>query len=136
MSPCRSFALAAALVALAPPLPAPAQQATEATDNDFALACAFVRECHETEPCAEADFALEVTGRVGGLGAGVVLARATLSSVAGDIDAFGTLGNGTLFLQGGNGGGRAYLVVTDGAARYTRHMAQGPVSVTYHGTCE
>ncbi|MGC9419262.1 MAG: hypothetical protein ACP5EN_09875 [Rhodovulum sp.] len=116
--------------------PALAQQEAGTTGNDFTLSCSFVQECYETAPCADTDFALSVEGRVGGLGAGTVLARATLSSVSGDVDTFGTRGAGTLFLQGGDGGARHYLAVAGGAARYTVHLAAGPASVSYFGTCE
>ncbi|HDR29115.1 hypothetical protein [Rhodovulum sp.] len=135
--PNRHLAAPVAIIALmlGTPLPLAAQDA-EVTDNDFALACAFDRECRETEPCATADFDLDVTGRTGGMGAGTMLARVVLSSVSGDVDAFGTLGGGTLFLLGGNESSRSCLVVTDGAARYSLHMAEGPTVVTYHGTCE
>ncbi|TCM81487.1 hypothetical protein [Rhodovulum steppense] len=135
--PNRHPAATGAIIALmlGTPLPLAAQDGAS-TDNDFALACAFDRECHEAEPCTDADFALDVTGRVGGMGAGTMLARVVLSSVSGDVDAFGTLDGGTMFLQGGDGASRSYLVVTNGAARYTLHMAEGPTVVTYHGTCE
>ncbi|TCP40969.1 hypothetical protein [Rhodovulum marinum] len=116
--------------------PALAQQEAGTTGNDFTLSCSFVQECYETEPCADTDFALSVEGRVGGLGAGVMLARATLSSVSGDVDTFGTRGAGALFLQGGDGAVRHYLAVAGSAARYTVHLAAGPASVSYFGTCE
>jgi len=135
MSPNRPVAFAVFLLALGAPLPLWAQDGA-ATGNDFALACSFARECVETEPCADTDFELSVAGRLGGLGAGVVLARATLGTVAGDVDTFGTRGGDTLFLQGGDAGSRHYLTVTGGAARYTVHMGQGPAVIRYFGTCE
>lgn len=126
--------LAALLAAL--PAAVRAQPAGETTENDFALSCAFVQECYETEPCAATDHALSVTGRVGGLGAGAVLVRATLGTVSGDVQSFGTRDGATLFLQGGAGRTRHYLTVTDGAARYSVHMGQGPAAVSYFGTCQ
>ncbi|GAA0292631.1 hypothetical protein [Rhodovulum strictum] len=129
----RTLALAALLSVLGLPLPLAAQEPNE---NDFALECRFDRECREAEPCTATGFTLAVDGRGGGMGAGVKLARVVLYSAAGKVDAFGTLGGDTLFLQGGNDAVRSYLVVTDGAARYTLHMAQGPQVVSYLGTCE
>ncbi|SIO19448.1 hypothetical protein SAMN05444722_0777 [Rhodovulum sp. ES.010] len=128
--------LATALLLAAPTHAQDAAAPEATTENDFALACAFDRECYDAEACAETAYEMTVSGRVGGMGAGVVLARATLSAVSGDVEVFGTLGGGTLFLQGGEGAARHYLAVTDGAARYSLHMAEGPVAITYLGACE
>lgn len=136
MLPDRLLTPAAALLIAALPLAAPAQQAGGTTANDFTLACRFAQECRETGPCAGSAFELSVEGRQGGLGAGVILARARLSSGAGAVETFGTRGADALFLQGGNAGSRHSLTVAAGAARYTVHLGQGPAIVSYFGTCE
>ncbi|PTW52096.1 hypothetical protein [Rhodovulum kholense] len=146
----RNLAALAGLLVLwaALALPAAAQTARDPGPNGFEMRCHFATACREAAPCEATDVTAAVSGRIGGLGAGVVLARADLSLSDGRVETIGTLSGpgsgpgpgprpgGTLFLQGGAGAKRHYMALSGPAARYTVHSAEGPVSTTYIGTCE
>ncbi|TDX33861.1 hypothetical protein [Rhodovulum visakhapatnamense] len=125
-------------------LPAAAQTAERTAPdpgpNGFEMRCHFATACSEAAPCEATDVTAALSGRIGGLGAGLQLARADLSLAGRRVEAIGTLSGpgtgGTLFLQGGAGTERHYLAIARSAARYTVHAAEGPVSTTYIGTCE
>ncbi|WP_107844274.1 hypothetical protein [Litoreibacter ponti] len=94
----------------------------------YAVNCTFTTECFESEACAETSYeiAIEQDGEA-----------TKLVSVAETIPVS----------RGGSDSARVYVGVTDSAfhllsrnadgnARYTTHMYQGPMVVSYLGTCE
>ena len=91
--------------------------------------CVFDAECVEAEPCAGADYAVRIA------------ADGTLRDDAGSVATEALSGAARV---GGRGEG-AYagafgaMIITrseDGAARLTVHFEEGPMAITYHGTCE
>lgn len=98
--------------------------------------CAFDAECVEDEPCAETAYAARIVGP----GAGMT-GPATLVDDAGSV-ALEAAGPGVWV--GGDGRGAyagrfgAMMLTTgeDGTARLTVHFTEGPMAITYLGTCE
>ncbi|SIT14979.1 hypothetical protein SAMN05421759_12140 [Roseivivax lentus] len=94
--------------------------------------CRFTTECFEAEACAETEFTLDIE-----------MAEAATQIVQLVTDAETMTGEGQMLdqggflFQGGNANGAHLLTAApDGAARYSVHYFEGPMIVTYHGTCE
>ena len=110
----------AALVALVLPALAAAEHA-----------CRFDTECVDTEPCAPSGFEATLSGE-----AGTMAMR--LASEAGTVP--GTLsvtpGGATFFLGLAERAVHLLTLAGDGGARYSVHLPDVPMAVTYVGTCE
>ncbi len=94
--------------------------------------CTFTTECFETEACTETEFTLNIES------ASEDTDNARITSDAETIS--GTIAmpaaDGILF-QGSNAAGAHLLTAApDGAARYSVQYFEGPMVITYHGTCE
>lgn len=100
--------------------PVPALEAT----------CRFEVECYETEPCDAAAFTLS-------LRPGTAAGTALFSDIAGETEAaLSVASNGaTVALAITSASVQLLIVGTDGAARYTLHLTDGPAVITYHGQC-
>ena len=93
--------------------------------------CHFTTECHDAEPCAATDFDLSIAD-------GADEMTVTLATVSGTGTGALTLApNGATQILGRSGGTLQLLTIgTDGAARLSLHLADGPVALSYLGTCE
>ncbi|MHA6323725.1 hypothetical protein [Roseivivax sp. CAU 1753] len=100
------------------------------------LSCRFDVECLDDEECQPTDYEVALTGHAGGLDEARMMAAVSLSDMTGDEDALGAFENGVLSLSGGKIEARFLLTITAEAARYTRHFADGPMSVSYLGACD
>ncbi|MEM8577794.1 MAG: hypothetical protein AAGF60_08080 [Pseudomonadota bacterium] len=100
-------------------------------------ACVFATECVEAEGCTETEFEPRLAGRMGGMTPDEMIVEAGFESPAETVRLLGVLSNGALSLAGGTFQARHLLTVSDtGAARYTVHYAEGPMAISYLGTCE
>ena len=129
-----------AVLALCCALPAFAQSDLAFDDapvqGDVALSCAFVTECFEGEGCSDTTFEVQLTGKTGGLSADALVAVVKMASVSGDVELLGTASNDRLSLTGGPLEARHMLTLSGEAARYTVHYVDGPMAITYLGTCQ
>lgn len=94
--------------------------------------CSFVIECYEGEACQETQFDLTFRAGTGGPNEMELVTDAETIGVA-------VGGNGNYaHLAGMTETGFYVLTLAsgDGTARFTTHLAEGPQSVTYMGTCE
>ncbi len=90
------------------------------------IACTFTTECFEADACTEANFAAEVA-----------VENERISTEFGDLTIVAvkrTPANLTLFATGD--GAEYLLSVTPQAARLTTHANEGPMVISYLGTCE
>lgn len=111
------------LIGLALLFPGAAQAASQ---------CTFTMECYESEACQPTTFALEFRAGTGGPN--------ELELVT-DTETIGVTAGGTgkvAHLAGMTETGFHVLTLTSatGSARYTNHISDGPLTVTYLGTCE
>ncbi|MEV8467400.1 hypothetical protein AB0T83_11475 [Fluviibacterium sp. DFM31] len=115
-------ALAAASLALTPGLAA--AQVVE-------VECVFTVECYEAEACDEANFSLRV-GKGDSPAEAVV--RTPAESFAGKVQGH----DSTSLVWTTQTATTAQILSwgADGSARYTLHLTDGPVVVSYHGHCE
>jgi len=101
------------------------------------LTCNFEIECFETENCVETGFSTQLTGVSGGMAADNMIVDATLQSDAASTPMLGLQSAGSYALSGGTFDARHFLTIAaTGGARYGVHLADGPIAITYHGTCE
>ncbi|GAA4229888.1 hypothetical protein GGQ68_001624 [Sagittula marina] len=100
------------------------------------LDCDFVTECYEAEPCQDTRFSVTLEGQASGFEDVNLLVEVRMRSDAADVPLMGNRSNGALALAGGIDGVR-HMVTTnaDGTARYTVHDADGPMMVSYLGSC-
>ena len=93
-------------------------------------ACHFTTECLEAEPCAEADFELEITS---GDRDGAVVLSQDMGTAEGEM----TLAeNGAALIAARSPVNLQIVTVgADGESRYSLHFADGPLTVSYLGTC-
>ena len=104
--------------------------------EDIALTCSFVTECYEGEGCAETAFDLSIEGRAGGLVPTDLMVEAQIVADAGTAEMLGLRASGAYSLSGGEFAARHMMTIApDGAARYTVHYADGPMMISYLGTC-
>jgi len=120
---------------------APTAAATTAPAEPFqqtiAIACRFTWECVENEPCTETEFTPDITGTAGGASADALTVQSQMVSDAETVDMTGTKQVKALSLTGGGFDARHLLsIATDGASRYTVHYADGPIVISYLGTCK
>ena len=94
--------------------------------------CTFTTECFENEACQPTQFELEFRAGTGGPNELEIVTEAETVGVA--VGGSGEVAH----LAGMNADGFHVLTVMreTGAARYTRHIGDGPRSVTYLGSCE
>ncbi|WP_368183601.1 hypothetical protein [Aestuariibius sp. HNIBRBA575] len=88
--------------------------------------CAFDRECVDADACAATDFTVDVQKTASILG-----------TVFGDLMIIASKGDDNLHTYIAAGDGADYLMsVTPNGAIFTTHIADGPMSITYLGTCQ
>ena len=104
--------------------------------KDIALQCAFVTECFEGDGCSDTAFDAQLTGKSGGLAADAMVALVKMSSVSGDVELLGTASNDRISLTGGPLEARHMVTLSGQNARYTVHYVDGPMAITYLGTCQ
>jgi hypothetical protein len=91
----------------------------------------------ENEPCTETEFTPDITGNAGGASADALTVQSQMVSDAETVDMTGTKQVKALSLTGGGFDARHLLsIATDGASRYTVHYADGPIVISYLGTCK
>ncbi|MDQ2088598.1 hypothetical protein [Marimonas arenosa] len=91
-----------------------------------AFPCAFSTECYEADACTGTSFAIEVD--IDGKG---------ISTDYGDLTVVAVKETGRLTTLFATGQGAEYLLsLTPQAARFTTHSNEGPLAITYLGTCE
>ena len=94
--------------------------------------CTFTTECFENEASQETAFTMEYRAGLGGANEFELVtdAETIAVSVGGSGD--------VAYLAGMTESGFHVLTVTreTGAARYTNHVASGPFTVSYLGSCE
>ncbi len=104
---------------------------------EIALECRFAKECLEDEDCADSGYAFSLNGRAGGVNENAMVAQTVLSDDAGNTDLLGVRQDGALSLGGGRFETRHMLTISvEGTARYTVHLADGPMMISYSGMCE
>ena len=103
--------------------------ATQAAAGGMAARCDMMLECLEAEPCAETRFPFAV--EQGGV------TEFALVSDAGTVPGSGRQPEtgGLLFHAEEAGAVHLLSVAQDGAARYSVHLMEGPMAITYHGHC-
>ncbi len=94
--------------------------------------CTFSTECYEDETCQETGFELTFRAGTGGPNEMELVTDAETIGVAVGGNAqvahfAGMTQNGFYVLT---------LASSDGTARFTTHLGEGPQSITYLGTCE
>ncbi len=138
-------ALAATLFALLPvyALAQDDHQSTQLTietapnQAQIELVCRFSKECFETEACSDTEFKTQLSGKAGGLTPADMVVEANLITDAETTTMLGLRSDKTYSLSGGLFDARHLLTIAaSGAARYTVHLADGPMVITYHGKCE
>ena len=94
--------------------------------------CTFTTECFEDEACAETQFTVAI--EAGTLGPDDIVLVTEAETVHGAIAGAGSVDRGHFI---GIGQGAVHMLTVDGAsdARYTTHIAEGPMSVSYIGAC-
>lgn len=103
---------------------------------EIVLHCAFQSECFEAETCSDTTFSFDLNGRAGGLAESDMVVQTELTSEIGDTDLLGVRTGSALSLSGGSFEARHLLTIAeDGAARYTLHYADGPMTISYLGDC-
>ncbi|QDY69068.1 hypothetical protein [Qingshengfaniella alkalisoli] len=95
------------------------------------LSCSFETECFEDEDCAESTFSLSLTGEVGITDAQLLSDSETITgslaaTPAGGLAFLGITGPAVHLLSKGE----------DFTARYTVHLTNGPMVISYLGRCE
>lgn len=96
--------------------------------------CQFTTECYETEPCMESAFEAEVTA----VDEGFVFASLGLSgnmnrvAEGAETKAF----FGVIYGDDAAIGTQLLTRAPDGVARYSVQYFEGPMTISYHGTCE
>ncbi|MFU1606653.1 hypothetical protein ACM25O_09365 [Sulfitobacter pontiacus] len=109
----------------------------EPFQQTIAIACRFTWECVENEPCTETEFTPDITGNAGGASADALTVQSQMVSDAETVDMTGTKQVKALSLTGGGFDARHLLsIAADGASRYTVHYADGPIVISYLGTCK
>ncbi|MFZ5961745.1 hypothetical protein ACOXXX_02240 [Thalassococcus sp. BH17M4-6] len=99
--------------------------------------CTFSTECYEAESCTDTGFDITLQGDAGGMDMQSMVLRTRLISDAGTVEMLGVQDSGAMSLSGGTFEARHLLTVNaEGAARYSVHYIDGPMVVTYLGTCE
>jgi hypothetical protein len=102
----------------------------------FTLQCTFEKECLEDEVCNDTTFAPVLKARAGGLTETDMVVEAELVSEAGDATLLGVRSNGAMSLSGGTFEARHLLTIAaNGTARYTLHLSDGPMVISYLGSC-
>ena len=99
--------------------------------GDVFAQCRFAQECLEGETCNATDF--ELTVRHDDL-AGFAL-ESLAETVAGLVFDNGQPDSTSTLVASGETAYHLLTIERDGAARYTVHM-QGPMAITYLGSCE
>ena len=96
------------------------------------LACSFTTECLESEACADTDYGFEVFWKSERHEAITVI---TPSETTGGRIERRDHGATTVVAEGDNAM-HFLTVATDGAARYSTHIFDGPMVVSYLGRCD
>ncbi|MEO0390901.1 MAG: hypothetical protein AAF218_08160 [Pseudomonadota bacterium] len=105
--------------------------------EELLMNCNFVTECFEDEACTDVEYEPQLTGQTGGASDQDMVVEADFESPAGTEKMLGVMLSGALSLSGGSFAARHLLTVNaDGAARYSVHYADGPMVISYLGTCE
>lgn len=95
-----------------------------------AQTCTFTSECFDTEECTETDYELTIAHDDHG--------APILESIAENLHVTAIGGDGdthTTFIASTNAATHLLTRTTDGSARYTVHMADGPLMLSYLGSC-
>ncbi|MEP5152539.1 hypothetical protein [Planktotalea sp.] len=109
---------------------------TAPSQNAIALQCTFATECFEGEACTDTTFEMEVSGRAGGLVETDMVVEANLVSVNGTTPVLGVRSGTAMSLSGGTFDARELLTIaTGGDARYSLHYVEGPLVISYLGSC-
>lgn len=92
----------------------------------FATVCAFETECFETDACGDSAFSLTIADD-----------HMTIDTEFGSLDVVNRIYEGDQQSIFATGPGATYLLTsTPDGARLTTHMMDGPMTVSYIGTCE
>lgn len=129
------------LIALAAPLFASDDMAAPSANRpgilDLDLSCGFDFECLETEACADTTFTTQLKGQAEGILGGDMAVQGEMISDAGDTILLGARSGDAMSLAGGTFEARHLLTIAaNGAARYTLHYSDGPMVISYTGTCQ
>ncbi|SPF81292.1 hypothetical protein [Pseudoprimorskyibacter insulae] len=104
--------------------------------SEVMMICRFGTECYEAEACAASGFEADLIGLSGGMSADALVVQAMFRSDAGNVELIGLRAPEAMSLSGGQLEARHLLTVANsGAARYTMHYADGPMVISYLGTC-
>lgn len=110
---------------------------TAPAQMDVAKQCTFTVECFDGDGCEETAFNTSLEGRAGGMSASDMVADVKLVTDAETTVLIGVISNGTYSLSGGNFSARHLMTIAaSGDTRYTLHLADGPMALTYLGTCK
>jgi len=105
---------------------------TMGTSAFAASQCTFTTECYEAEPCQDTTFGLTFRAGTGGPNEMELVTDAETIGVA-------VGGNGQIAHLAGMTKTGFYVLTlasANGAARFTTHLADGPQTITYLGSCE
>ncbi len=95
------------------------------TGPALALQCTFTTECFETDSCQDTEFSVSLD-----------FPNHTFSTDFGDLDVVAISKTPSLLTVFANGEGANYmLTVAEADARFATHMTDGPMMVSYQGTC-
>ena len=110
---------------------------TAPVQAEVTMQCLFDFECFETETCAESGFEATLSGKAGGLTESDMVVDVKMISDAETTPMLGVRSGAAMSLSGGSFDARALLTIgAEGAARYTLHLIDGPLALTYLGTCK
>ncbi len=96
-----------------------------------AMECTFTTECFDGEACAETDLEMTVAHNDHGLPTLETISETLhVTAIAGDGKTHSTL------TATGEGAIHMLTRSTGGDARYTVHLTEGPIVISYLGTCK
>jgi len=103
---------------------------------DVNLACRFTIECFDTEGCSDTQFDTSLTGHAGGKTPENMIAIAEFVTDAETLPMVGARDNGALQLAHRTEAAHHMITVaTTGDTRYSVHLSDGPMMISYAGIC-
>ncbi len=102
---------------------------------EVSLTCTFTTECFDFDACTETALTVDLSGLGGGLEPDELILAADITTDAETFAMLGTQNADQISLTGESDYGHGLFTLSAGAARWTVHYADGPMSITYGGTC-
>ena len=97
----------------------------------YAVECSFTTECFDAEECTETDYSLVIGHDDYGIPILETISETLrVTAIAGDGE------NHSTVTATGEGAIHLLTRATGGDARYTVHLTEGPMTISYLGTCK